>query len=397
MSKNNVIDSFIDKIISKQLSLSDFLLNAKLDPDDKKILANYVALYEKLKIKFPSLYTRLKYINLKNFEQSSSEATAKFKASMFFGKNAIDITGGLGIDALFFSANFENFIYCEKDTETYENFVNNFVAFNKNNLQAYNCDSLELLSKFNDNFFDLIYMDPSRRNDNRRFSELEKLEPNLLSCKELLLSKGKNILIKLSPLFHYRELVRIFQNELKDIYLLSVKGENKELLALISKHESEHISKTAVLLNSHGDIIFSITDNFSNIHNIRDFSNKIYDYLYEFDPAIRALDLQNKASEKFGIKSIDDHFRYFTADYPIQNFPGRIFKVLDYFQFKVSKLKQYLRDKKIYKAEFILRHCNIKRETLIRELKVKEGGDIFIIITFGKEAKLCFITKRLST
>src|SRR5690554_7463881 len=51
-----------------------------------------------------------------NLEQTSSEITAQYKASLVSGNSLADITGGYGIDSFFFSKNFKKVHHFEINT-----------------------------------------------------------------------------------------------------------------------------------------------------------------------------------------------------------------------------------------------------------------------------------------
>ena len=79
------------------------------------LLAEQLRGRRKAKDKLPSFYKAkdIIYPPQLNLEQSSSEVTAKFKASLVKGNQLIDLTGGFGVDSFFFSKKFINVLYKE--------------------------------------------------------------------------------------------------------------------------------------------------------------------------------------------------------------------------------------------------------------------------------------------
>ena len=63
-----------------------------------------------------------------NREQSSSEATARYKANIFQGKSLADLTGGMGIDSFFFAQKCEIVNYVEQQTALFNTTRNNFLS-----------------------------------------------------------------------------------------------------------------------------------------------------------------------------------------------------------------------------------------------------------------------------
>src|SRR5690606_4743075 len=53
-------------------------------------------------------------------EQTSSEATAAYKASLVKGKLLVDLTGGFGVDSFFFARQFEQVVHVEQNSELSE-------------------------------------------------------------------------------------------------------------------------------------------------------------------------------------------------------------------------------------------------------------------------------------
>lgn len=78
--------------------------------------------------KFPELFqtSGILYPPKLNLEQTSSEVTAKYKAELVSGQNAIDMTGGMGIDSYFLSKQFQQFDYCEINSELAQLAAHNF-------------------------------------------------------------------------------------------------------------------------------------------------------------------------------------------------------------------------------------------------------------------------------
>ena len=57
------------------------------------------------------------YPNKLNIEQTSSEPTANYKATLLEGNSLIDLTGGFGVDCYSFSKKFSQVTHCEISEE----------------------------------------------------------------------------------------------------------------------------------------------------------------------------------------------------------------------------------------------------------------------------------------
>ena len=82
---------------------------------------------------------------------------------------------------------------------------------------------------------DCIYIDPARRDvKGKKTADLSLCSPNLLEIRDLLLKKCNTLLIKLSPMFDISSALEVFP-ECKEVHVVSVKNECKELLLLVEK------------------------------------------------------------------------------------------------------------------------------------------------------------------
>jgi hypothetical protein len=114
--KNNLFKFDLQLFLEKYKGSSAVQLKKDF-PDTYRLLASQLALYPKAAGKLPVFTSKFCYLTSKSYEQSSSEATADYKASMFKGNTLIDLTGGLGIDDIAFSRSFNRVISVDSDKE----------------------------------------------------------------------------------------------------------------------------------------------------------------------------------------------------------------------------------------------------------------------------------------
>ena len=93
-----------------------------------------------------------------HLEQSSSEATAKYKASITKGQSFIDLTGGIGVDSFFLAKSFARGIHCELNEELQYVANHNFRQL-QSPITSFAIDGIDYLENTKDTF-DLIYLDP---------------------------------------------------------------------------------------------------------------------------------------------------------------------------------------------------------------------------------------------
>ena len=91
-------------------------------------LAAQILARQKARHKLPAWYAndRLLFPPPLSVEQGSSEATARFKASLVAGKKLIDITGGMGVDCYYMSEQFDKTIYFDQQENVAQAAAYNF-------------------------------------------------------------------------------------------------------------------------------------------------------------------------------------------------------------------------------------------------------------------------------
>lgn len=303
-----------------------------------------------------------------NLEQTSSQTTAEYKASLVSGEKMADLTCGFGIDAYFLSNNFQKVTLIENNFSLYEIIQQNWKNLVKK-ASFLNDDLKNFLneSKF---FFDVIYLDPARRNlQKNKVFLLQDLSPNILEIQEILLQKGKKILIKLSPLLDLKYLISVLKN-LAQIHIVAVKNEVKEILILLTQEVVlKDIEIHCVNLNSHErnfNFLWS-----ENLHLKAEISD-ILDYLYIPNNAVLKSGAFNLISERFDLKKLHPNTHLYTSDSVEKEFPGRILKVKSIKSSEIEKGKYY---------NIISKNHPLKPDEIKKKYKIKEGGEHYLIFT----------------
>jgi len=360
-----------------------------------KAIAEQIECKKKASVKLKTIYTDELIFTTQSLEQSSSESAASFKSTLLQGKNFIDITGGLGIDFCFISKNFETAIYCEQDTVLAEIFDHNSRIMNCDNSIIRNEDGLKVLSEFDDNFFDWILVDPSRRKDGRRSVDLKYCTPNLIEHFEFLLKKGKKILIKLSPAFDTKEAKKIFKG-ITDFYIVSVDDECKELLVIVDSNlKPIAVNIHSIIISNNRRRIFSKSD---DEETVKHFSEAIKsNYIYIPNCSIIAADLTGKLANQFSLDwfSFNTHLLHGKEFNP--EFPGRILRIENVEGYNQKRLTRFLKLNEIKSANIICKNFGCKPEEMYKKLKIKTGGNVFIVLTRNNKNQLIsIIAERIS-
>ena len=326
-------------------------------------------------------------------EQCSSEITAKYKRFIItdiFCKEAVchvstgdhrimaDLTGGFGIDTLFFSKLFETCLYVEPQQQLCDILSHNLKLMQLEHVQIHQSTMEDFIQDMEP--VDFLYLDPSRRNvQGSRVVGLEDCTPNVLQYKDILLQKGRKVLLKLSPMLDIKRALAQLP-ETKDVYVLAVNGECKELLLLMNAGAQTPLRYHAVNLLPDGDdmkeVRFDFTDE-EEQNAIPKFDSQVGQYLYEPNAAILKAGAFKSMATRFGLNKLHPHTHLYTSDTLVQEFPGRIFRVQEVFSYKDAKTAL----KALRKANVAVRNFPQSADELKKSLKLGDGGEVYIFGT----------------
>ncbi|MBR9846439.1 MAG: class I SAM-dependent methyltransferase [Algicola sp.] len=374
----NVLHSDVQSFINSHLNddITKLLFTGKqIHGVDIKVIVEQIESKRKSKDKLPTWFQTegVYFPNKLHIEQTSSETTAKYKADLISGQLIIDITGGFGVDSYYFSKQFSKVIHCEINSE-----LSNIVNYNAKLLKVNTMDfvsenGIEFL-KNSDKNFDWIYIDPSRRHDQKgKVFFLEDCLPHVPDNLDLLFSKTEQIMIKTSPLLD----ISVGLKELKNvvaIHIVSVKNEVKELLWILKKGYSDSINVCTV------DISNENKDQFDFNLEEEQYAEPIYDqplsYLYEPNVAIYKSGAFKLVSSNLKIYKLHSNSHLYTSEELI-SFPGRRFKIEKVLPYSRKLLKKEL----TAKANITSRNFPETVQSIRKKLNIKEGGTIYLFFT----------------
>ena len=373
----NILNTKVQDFINFNLKLDVTKLILKGSPFDKVSIQEIAQQIEaknkcnkKLSIWFNT--KNIYYPNKLNIEQTSSEITAKYKANLISGKTLIDITGGFGVDAYFFSQKVKNVTHCEINKELSIIVSHNLKQFNIENIKTVNVDGFDYLKK-RDTKFDWIYADPSRRNETKgKVFLLQDCLPNIPENLNLLFQFTHNILLKISPILDIKSAI----NELKfvkEIHVVAVKNEVKELLFILEKNYTEEIDIKTINFNKFSTQHF----NFNLFKESLATFSKPKKHLYEPNAAILKSGGFNQVSVHFKINKLHQHSHLYTSDNLIE-FPGRVFKIIQTTTYNKKELTKLIPTKK---ANITVRNFPETVAQIRKKIKFSEGGNQYLFFT----------------
>jgi 16S rRNA G966 N2-methylase RsmD len=332
---------------------------------------------------------KIYYPNKINIEQTSSEITAQYKANITSGESIIDLTGGFGVDCFYFSKKIKNVVHCEINKELSKIVSHNFKQLSVTNILTIAENGIEYIQKTNEKF-DFVYIDPSRRNESKgKVFLLSDCLPDITMHYKDILKKTSKILIKTSPLLDIRNAINEL-NHIKEIHIVAVKNEVKELLFLIEKNHSN----SCKIITS--NIINKKTDQFSFINEKTKIANYSLPkkYLYEPNAAILKSGGFNQVSNQFNLYKLHKHSHLYTNDNLIK-FPGRSFEIIQVINYNKKNLRKLFKKTKINVST---RNFPKKVELIRKELQLLDGGEEYLIFTTDvNDNKIAIFCQKINT
>jgi len=309
-----------------------------------------------------------------NLEQSSSEKTALYKSEILKGKKFIDLTSGFGIDAYYLSKNFEEITLVEQNAELLAIVEHNWNVLGRK--AKFINQKLEDFLHENTETFDLIYLDPARRDNHKnKVFLLEDLSPNILEIQKKLLSISAEVVIKLSPLIDLKYLVSVLPNIFR-IDIIALKNDVKEVVVFLSNQNSDKIICHCVNLESEESMFtFTFGDEETTVAEFGEPEK----YIYIPNNSVLKAGVFNAISEKFRLKKLHPNTHLYTSNQKITDFPGRILEM------EVIDAKQIVK-----KSQFniISKNYPLKPEEIKKKYNLKDGGDSYLIFTQSKKGKI---------
>ncbi len=204
--------------------------------EDRIFIATQISARQKARDKIPEYYNhrQVLYPSVTAVEQASSSIAARYKAALIRGGTLIDMTGGLGVDAYFFSKSADKVIYIEKKEDLAKYAGHNFHILGIKNIEIVPGDSLDYVRKTRKRPA-CIYVDPSRRQGSKRTFKIEEGEPDISVLYQELIRKAVLVIIKLSPYLDIKYLIQHF-HFIREIHVLAIDQDCKEIILVLDKN-----------------------------------------------------------------------------------------------------------------------------------------------------------------
>lgn len=346
-------------------------------------VCNQVKYLQRCRSKLPHYYDARCIIPPLSYEQSSSELAALVKRES--GERFLDLTCGLGVDTYHFSKQFEEVVTIERDTLIADIATENFGRLGAENIRVVNSSCEDFLEAYRGNSFDLVYVDPARRDNTKRVFLLGDCSPDIVDLIPAIKKITNKLSIKLSPLFDMEEAERIFGTGVT-LRAISVAGECKEMCVEIDFQSS---GSTKIITNSvskNGEMKECCFDK----KEINDFfptdfvKIEDYNYISILDVALRKMRCCTAYYKKYHSES----HPYFETDVALwkenpSEIVGKSYKIEKVMEYKPKLIKEL----GIKSATIIIQNFDLSIDELRKRLQLKNGSDTTLIFTTIKNKK----------
>ena len=314
-------------------------------------------------------------------EQCSSEATARYKAAIIrqLGKKQdilIDLTGGYGVDTYFLSEQTTQAHYVERNEELCRIAQHNFQITNKS-IHVHNTSAEDFLAQYSmagsvssDVKKEVVvYLDPARRDAHGgKVFRIEDCEPNIIKILPSLRAISNTILIKFSPMLDITSALQSLGNEW-DVHVVALHNEVKEIIFVTGNNRIHAVN---ILHEGNDQFSFTRSEEKSALCAMADC---ICEYIYEPNAAIIKAGAFRLVSERYQLHKLDHNTHLYTADQLIEDFPGRVWKVIA----QPIKNQRDIAALGIQRAAILTRNYPLTPEELRKKFKVQESDSHFLI------------------
>ena len=345
----------------------------------------------------------------------------------------VDLTGGFGVDFSYIAARLGvKSMYVERQAHLCEAAKENFGRLGLKNAIVKNGDGIEVLHSFHPKIKDaasaddslgitydqsrsllktnlglkIIFIDPARRDDaGNKVVSLKDCTPDVTVLQEEMLSKADYVVIKLSPMLDWHRAVSELSH-VREVHIISVNNECKELLLVLSAQnmgDMEASSADGEVKHAGNLRIYCINDAQSFVcdesdmetSSVRVAPSTLEDmqYLYEPNASLMKAGCFGVLSERYDARMLSKNSHLFVSQAPIEDFPGRSFRIIAISSFNKKELKRHLSS--ITKANIATRNFPLSVAELRKRLKLKDGGETYIFATtLSDESHVLVITNK---
>lgn len=336
-----------------------------------------------------------------SMEQCSSEPTAQYKLNLAMewaervghASSMTDLTGGFGVDFSFTSCAFAAATYVERNEQLCHIVEHNLPLLGLDNATVVCADAVEYLSTVEPQT--MLFLDPARRDEHgAKTVMLADCTPDVVQLLPKLLEKSRFTMLKLSPMLDWHKAVDDLQGTVREVHIVSVGGECKELLLVLSTVVESELKVYCADLSTASDTssLFVYTPGSSAPVANSTFNIQHSTFLHEPNASIMKAGCFDELAAAYGVSPVSRNSHLFLSDEPVEDFPGRSFVVERVTTMNKGELRKALVG--IEKANIATRNFPLTVAELRKRLKIKDGGDVYIFATTTAEGEHLLLISR---
>ena len=336
-----------------------------------------------------------------SMEQCSSEPTAQYKLNLAMewarrvdhASSMTDLTGGFGVDFSFTSCAFAAATYVERNEQLCHIVEHNLPLLGLNNATVVCADAVEYLSTVEPQT--MLFLDPARRDEHgAKTVMLADCTPDVVQLLPQLLEKSRFTMLKLSPMLDWHKAVDDLQGAVREVHIVSVGGECKELLLVLSTVVESELKVYCADLSTASDTssLFVYTPGSSAPVVNSKLKTQNSKFVHEPNASIMKAGCFDELAAAYGVSPVSRNSHLFLSDEPIEDFPGRSFVVERVTTMNKGELRKALVG--IEKANIATRNFPLSVAELRKRLKIKDGGDVYIFATTTAEGEHLLLISR---
>jgi len=336
-----------------------------------------------------------------SMEQCSSEPTAQYKLNLAMewtcqvghASRMTDLTGGFGVDFSFTSCAFAAATYVERNEQLCHIVEHNLPLLGLNNATVVCADAVEYLSTVEPQT--MLFLDPARRDEHgAKTVMLADCTPDVVQLLPKLLEKSRFTMLKLSPMLDWHKAVDDLQGTVREVHIVSVGGECKELLLVLSTVVESELKVYCADLSTASDTssLFVYTPGSSAPVVNSKLKTQNSKFVHEPNASIMKAGCFDELAAAYGVSPVSRNSHLFLSDEPVDGFPGRSFVVERVTTMNKGELRKALAG--IAKANIATRNFPLTVAELRKRLKLKDGGDVYIFATTTAEGEHVLLISR---
>ena len=336
-----------------------------------------------------------------------------------------DLTGGFGVDFSFTSCAFASATYVERNAQLCHMVEHNLPLLGIDNAKVVCADAVDYLSTLD--MQTMIFLDPARRDQHgAKTVMLADCTPDVVQLLPQLLKKSRFTMLKLSPMLDWHKAVEDLQGTVREVHIVSVGGECKELLLVLSEEIESELKVFCADLEAGGSGEAGLSGGSSSSScsglssepsfprtpsspsapshpSTPSLSASLFVYapgsscpapnsklktqnskfLHEPNASIMKAGCFDELAAAYGVSPVSRNSHLFLSAEPVDGFPGRSFSIERVTTLNKRELRQALAG--IEKANIATRNFPLSVAELRKRLKLKDGGDVYIFATTTAE------------